>query len=284
MLLMMAQVQAFQLSLLGAPRLDRRGQAIPIERRKALALLAYLALTGGCQRRETLAALFWPEADGPEGRAALRRTLSVLNTGLEGGLDAQRDCVGLLPHQMELDVDRFRRQVAAARQHHAQRPGEALCASCLAGLAQAATLYRGDFIDSFTLRDSPAFDDWQLQHSEALRRELADCLELLAMGYVHQGDYRSALEPARRWVALDPLHEPAQRLLMTLYAWSGQPAAAVRVYQECVRMLEAEMGLAPQPETRRLDESAKVVRGWRSPEFAFVHRLFTQAGLPLTKR
>ena len=119
MLLMMAQVQSFQLSLLGGPRLDRGGRAIPIERRKALALLAYLALTGECQRRETLAAMFWPEGDGPEGRAALRRTLSVLNAALDGGLDAQRDCVGLLPHQVELDVDRFRRQIGAAREHHA---------------------------------------------------------------------------------------------------------------------------------------------------------------------
>ncbi len=252
---MSAQVQSFQLALLGGPRLDRGGRAIYIERRKALALLAYLALTGECQRRETLAALFWPEADGPEGRAALRRTLSVLNAALEGGLDVQRDCVGLLAHQIELDVERFRRHIVAARQHHA--PGAALCASCLAGLAEAAALYRGDFMDGFTLRDSPAFDDWQLQQTEALRRELAEGLELLAMGYALQGDYRSALEPARRWVALDPLHEPAQRLLMKLYAWSGQPAAAARVYQECARVLEAELGLAPQPETRRLDEAIR---------------------------
>jgi predicted ATPase/DNA-binding SARP family transcriptional activator len=255
MLLMMAQVQSHQLSLLGGPRLERGGQAVPIERRKALALLAYLALTGQYQRRESLAALFWPEADAAEGRAALRRTLSVLNAALDGGLDAQRDSVGLLPAQLELDVARFRGQIAAARAHHAA--GEAPCPSCLAGLAEAAALYRGDFMDGFTLRDSPAFDEWQAQQTEALRRDLAECLELLSMGYALQGDYRSALEPARRWVALDPLHEPAQRLLMKLYAWSGQSAAAVRVYQECARVLEAELGIAPQPETKRLDEAIR---------------------------
>src|SRR5258708_30745252 len=219
MLLMMAQVQSHQLSLLGGPRLERGGQSVPIERRKALALLAYLALSRQSQRRESLAAMFWPEAETSEGRAALRRTMSVLNTALDGGLDAQRDEVSLLPDQVALDVDRFRRLVAAAREHHPA--AEAPCPSCLAGLAEAATLYRGDFMGGFTLRDSPAFDDWQTQQTETLRRELAECLELLAMGYAHQGDYRSALEPARRWVALDPLHEPAQRLLMKLYARSG---------------------------------------------------------------
>src|SRR5579859_2349136 len=255
MLLMLAQVQSHQLSLLGSPRLERGGQTVPIERRKALALLAYLALSGESQRRESLAAMFWPEAETSEGRAALRRTMSVLNVALDGGLDAQRDEVSLLPAQVALDVERFRRLIATAREHHAA--GEAPCPSCLAGLAEAATLYRCDFMDGFTLRDSPAFDDWQTQQTEVLRRELAECLELLAMGYALQGDYRSALEPARRWVALDPLHEPAQRLLMKLYAWSGQPAAAVRVYLECVRVLEAELGIGPQSETQRLDEAIR---------------------------
>jgi predicted ATPase/DNA-binding SARP family transcriptional activator len=264
MWIMMAPVKSHQLSLLGGPRFERGGQAVPIERRKALALLAYLALTRESQRREALAALFWPEAETSEGRAALRRTLSVLNGALDGGLETQRDEVSLPPALVTLDVDRFRSLVAAARAHHPA--GEAPCASCLAGLAEAATLYRGDFMDGFTLRDSPAFDDWQLQQSEALRRELAECLELLALGYALQGDYRSALEPARRWVALDPLHEPAQRLLMKLYAWSGQPAAAVRVYQECARVLEAELGLAPQPETKRLDEAIRA--GQVSPPVA----------------
>ena len=255
MLLIMAQVQSFQLCLLGGPRFERAGQAVPIERRKALALLAYLALSGRPLRRESLAAMFWPEAETSEGRAALRRTLSVLNAALDGGLDAQRDEVNLLPEQVALDVDRFRQLIATARAHHPV--GEAPCPSCLAGLTEATTLYRGDFMDGFTLRDSPAFDDWQMQQAEALRRELAEGLELLAMGYALQGDYRSALEPARRWVALDPLHEPAQRLLMKLYAWSGQPAAAVRVYQECARLLEAELGITPHPETTRLDEAIR---------------------------
>src|SRR5258707_7563905 len=158
MLLMMAQVQSYQLSLLGGPHLERGGQSVPIERRKALAVLAYLALTAESQRRESLATLFWPEAESSEGRAALRRTLSVLNAALDGGLDAARDGVGLLPAQVELDVARFRRQIAAARAHHAA--GEAPCPSCLAGLADAATLYRGDFMEGFTLRDRPALDEW----------------------------------------------------------------------------------------------------------------------------
>jgi hypothetical protein len=46
MWLMTAQVQAYQLSLMGGPRLERSGQNLPIERRKSVALLAYLGLNG----------------------------------------------------------------------------------------------------------------------------------------------------------------------------------------------------------------------------------------------
>ena len=49
------------LYLLGPPRLELDGQPLDIGRRKAVALVAYLAVTGQGQRRDTLAALFWPE-------------------------------------------------------------------------------------------------------------------------------------------------------------------------------------------------------------------------------
>ena len=41
---------------------------------------------------------------------------------------------------------------------------------------------------------------------------------------------------------------------------------------------------AAETEPLSLPELAKGVRGWRSPAFTFVHRLFAQAGLPLAKR
>jgi tetratricopeptide (TPR) repeat protein len=56
-------------------------------------------------------------------------------------------------------------------------------------------------------------------------------------------------------MALDPLHEPAHRWLMQLYAWAGQRAAALRQYRECVRILEGELGVSPLEETTRLYEA-----------------------------
>src|SRR5438094_6466964 len=47
---------------------------------------------------------------------------------------------------------------------------------------------------------------------------------------------------------------------MRLYALAGQPAAALRQYQECVRLLEAELGAAPERKTTALYEAIKARR------------------------
>ncbi|NIU61937.1 MAG: tetratricopeptide repeat protein, partial [Pseudomonas stutzeri] len=92
------------------------------------------------------------------------------------------------------------------------------CSDCLAVLEEAVALYRDDFMAGFTLRDSGPFDEWQLFQTEGLRDELAGALERLVRCHSAQGEYEPAIGYARRWLALDPLHEPTHRHLMQLYA------------------------------------------------------------------
>ncbi len=60
------------LYLLGPPRLELDGEPLDIGRRKAVALMAYLAVTGQGHARDVLATLLWPEYDASRARAALR--------------------------------------------------------------------------------------------------------------------------------------------------------------------------------------------------------------------
>ena len=60
------------------------GRVVEPDTRKAIALIAYLAITGERHTRDTLAALLWPEYDQKRSRAALRRTLSALKSVLNG--------------------------------------------------------------------------------------------------------------------------------------------------------------------------------------------------------
>ena len=68
--------------LLGPPRVVRDGTAVAFDTRKALALLAVLALADRPRPRDVLAELLWPEHDAEHARGALRRTLSTLRSGV----------------------------------------------------------------------------------------------------------------------------------------------------------------------------------------------------------
>ena len=72
-----------QLSLLGTPVVKHCERTLTFSTRKALALLAYLAVEGGMHPRKTLSESFWPELDAEHGRAALRATLFELRKLLE---------------------------------------------------------------------------------------------------------------------------------------------------------------------------------------------------------
>ncbi len=242
--------------LLGSPRIELDGSPIEVDTRKAIALAIYLAVTGEQHSRERLAALFWPDADETKAHAALRRTLSVLNKALDGeGLTIERETVILETGAAWVDVAEFHRRLADCQTHG--HPSHDPCPRCLHPLSEAVALCHDDFLAGFTLRDSPAFDDWQFFQSEGLRRELADALERLVKCHSTAGGVDAAIAYARRWLSLDPMHEPAHRQLMSLYDCTGQRAAALRQYQECVRILDEELGVPPLEETTRLYEATK---------------------------
>src|SRR5579884_133428 len=245
------------LFLLGPPGVERDGVLVEVDTRKAIALLAYLAITRQQQSRDTLATLLWPEYDQPHARATLRRTLSALNKALAGNwLEIGRETVSLKQNSdFWLDVEHFLHLLAQCQTHG--HSSSEICSACLQPLTEAVALYRDDFLVGFSLRDSPNFDSWQFYQADSLRRDLANALERLVQCYSSQSDYEPAISYARRWLALDRLHEPAHRELMRLYAWSGDRTAALHQYRECVQVLDQELGVAPLAETTRLYQAIK---------------------------
>ncbi len=245
------------LFLFGAPRLERNGAPVELDTRKALALIAYLALTRTPHSRDALATLLWEDYDQSRARAALRRTLSVLHSALgDEQLDIDRENISLNPRALLwVDIYEFQKRIAEPNTH--KHPPSEVCPRCIAPLSEAVALYRDDFMAGFTLRDAPNFDEWQFFQSEGLRRDLAGALEKLTRHHSAASEFDLAIVYAHRWLALDPLHEPTHRHLMLLYAATGQRAAALRQYQECERVLKSDLGVAPLEETTRLYEAIR---------------------------
>ena len=237
-----------EIDLLGPPLLRLDERPLQVRTVKAIPLLAYLALNPGSHHRISLATLLWTELDQERAFAALRTTLWKLKkAGLDDWIEVQRDQLGLRPDRpLRLDVLDFRHLLGQSREH--THPPSGVCPTCLPILSAAVTLYRGDFMQGFSLRDALAFDDWQRTLADTLRDQLTDAMGRLVRGYQSQNDPAQAIQYARRWLALNRLNEEPHRQLMQLYASTGQRPAALNQYQECLRILKRS-GLEPQPET-----------------------------------
>lgn len=253
-----------KLFLFGQPHIQRDGHHLPISRRKSLALLAYLAVTGQPHSRDFLATLFWPEGDQSSARNNLRGILFDLKNSLgDQIIRIEREEIAIHPDAgLWVDVCEFQNRLAANRDLHRSDSDETelLPDRSLADLTAAAGLYSADFMTGFSAVGSREYEDWQFFIAENLRQMFAELLQALITWHSRHEQFDTALFYARRWLALDPLHEPAQRELMRLYELSGQHAAALRQYQECVRLLNDELGAEPEPETIALYDAIRTRR------------------------
>ena len=224
-----------------------------METRKALALLAYVALEGEATR-DTLAALFWPESDEARAKGSLRRTLTGLRSALgEGVVVSDRRRIRLADDLVASDVSRFRSALSRGRGHG--HDDADVCPRCVPHLDLALAEYRGDFMEGFVIGGAPQWEDWARVAAEGLRLECARAAERLAAGHAAAGRYRTAIAVAQKWIELDVLQEPAHRYLMLLHAWDGNRAGAIEAYRRCTAVLDDELGVPPLEETTELYEA-----------------------------
>jgi predicted ATPase/DNA-binding SARP family transcriptional activator len=242
-------VPRLEICLLGPPRVIAPRQAAPIRRRRALALVAFLAANRTPQTRESLTAMFWPDADRESAHAQLRNHLWVLRrAGLDPWLSTEGEMVELRSDDgLRIDVREHRRLLGAAGLASGRRA--ALSPRAEPILSEAVAIYQGDFLAGFSLPDSFAFEEWQLREEEALRSGQGVALDALIRLRERLGDMEGALAGARQRMLLDPLNEQSLRTLMTVLRRMGRRSEALAAYERCRRSLEREMEIAPCRET-----------------------------------
>ena len=271
-------METLRLGWLGRPLVERKGRPVKLETRKAAALLSYLSLVPGQSQREIVATLFWPEGSQQKALANLRRTLASLNASLPGWIEADHETISLKRNaKLWVDVDELHRLLSQYKEH--DHPGNEICDACLLVLDRIVKLYRGDFLEGLNLSDCPDFDEWQFFLRDGLRQEFAEVLKRVSSGYADRGQWDKAISCGRRWLALDRLHEPAARLLIDLYARSGQRNAALRQYEELAQLLNEQLGQEPEPETRRLYDQVRGREEAKSTAGSSLH----SASFPLLK-
>ncbi|AWR88052.1 ATP-binding protein [Meiothermus taiwanensis] len=221
-----------RLELLGQPRILHAVELrLP---RKAVALLAYLAIEG-CTPRSRLVDLLWSESDEEGGRRNLRQVLYQLGqTPVQAHLEVGRAQIGLCG--FELDVEEF-------LEGH--------------GCADSLRLWRGEFLQDLELDNASQFEVWLRHQRERLGSAYAKALGHQARELERKGDLRGALEAFQTLIHLDELQEQPHREAMRLYAALGQPEQALCQFKRLTEVLRDELGLEPLPETQALAEQIR---------------------------
>jgi predicted ATPase/DNA-binding SARP family transcriptional activator len=227
--------------------------------RKTEALFLYLVCNPQEYPRELLASLFWSEVSQERAQGNLRTALSNLQDLLASFIQVTRTHVQFNASarfwvdtiELKGVLDRF----DGMRGIRARLPRVAA-----AQLAAALTLYKGDFLAGFNLKDAPGFDEWKRAEQENLRlRVISAYAELIDDAY-QRAAYSQGLAFAQRLVQLDPLNEAAHRQLMRLQVGAGQRSAALVQYQVCQRVLATELGVIPSDATQALYEEIRSER------------------------
>ncbi|MBN2005137.1 MAG: DUF2791 family P-loop domain-containing protein [Anaerolineae bacterium] len=223
---------------------------------KAKALLVYLACTARAHPRPVLADLLWDEGSTSQVANNMRVLLSHLRRELGPYLSIRRDTValdGAAPHR--LDAVEL---AQALEQSLAQRDAAGrLSPTAFGQLDQALALYRGEFLQGFSLRGGSGFEEWLLLERERWLLQIQEALHELVKAALACGQYALGLPHALRWVELDPLNEVALRQTMLLYARTDQWAAALSLFEASKTRLYEDLGLPPAAETITLYEAIK---------------------------
>jgi DNA-binding SARP family transcriptional activator len=242
------------LSLLGPFQATLDGQPIAgFKSNKVRALLAYLAVEADqLHPREVLAGLLWPDWPDRDALSNLRYTLSNLRRVI-GDRAAEPSFLLITRNNLQFNTaSDYSLDVRAFTELTEPALSGPTGSANVAGLEEATALYRGGFMEGFSLPDAAPFEEWALLTRERLARQMSSTLQRLSDAHEAHGEYEKAQSYARRQLELDPWDEPAHQRLMRNLALGGKRSAALAQYEACRRLLADELDVEPAPETTRL--------------------------------
>ena len=234
--------QALRIFAFGLPTVELDGSLVPWATLQSRDLLFCLLQHPQGLHKEEIGAMFWPDHDPHKLHNIFRSTLYRLRRALfrDGVTYEQVDELYRFNWDSDywFDVEVFENLLGQAKQAGDGRTKIQL-------LEEALSLYRDDYLKG-------VYDDWCSLERERLRESHLTALASLARLYVTWSQLSKAIELYQRLLVRDPYQEAAHRELMRCFQRQGNRAAAVQQYQDCVEILQDELGLRPTPETENL--------------------------------
>ena len=181
---------SLSVQLIGTPVVRLGATTLHFQRRRTLALFAYLLLTNRVHLREALATLLAGDADPKAARHALRNALAELRDLLGPSLLITRQSVAFNPTQpTSLDT--------AALQH-------ALTHRDLGALQLALDTSQGELLAGLSLAQAPDFESWLTLERQRWEELRVQGLQTLLEHYARTGAQSEGIRVARQLLALAP--------------------------------------------------------------------------------
>jgi DNA-binding SARP family transcriptional activator len=232
------------------------GALVTIGAKKSQALLAYLAMKPAQHvSREKLAGLLWSSTGPDQARQSLRQTLSTIRKELSQIAPKQKTLIEegdllSLDRSVSCDVPELESLININTE---------------ASLNQAIELYRGDFLEGFSINEE-RFDQFVVGERDRLHRLALRAHTQLVELQARRGALDEAIGTAQKSLRLDILQEPMHRMLMRLYLESGDVVEALQQYETCFKVLRRELRIDPDTETKALQREILQIRAQRGEE------------------
>lgn len=222
--------------VLQTPRILLDGEPVVLPYKKAEALLYYMAVEKTATR-DQIAALLWDTCDEAAARKNLRHALYTIKKIFHIDLVSSPTRQNLeLNQELEfwVDYDVFMKE-------------------------RALELYQEELLGSFYIKNTYPYEEWMTMRrgltKEAFLRAIFDRMQ--------NGSDLSVAEGERlleRYIQEDPLDERVYLRMMEIYEDAHLYYKGIRIYQQLVNLLNAELRVAPRKEIRELYR--RMVRVW----------------------
>ncbi len=224
-----------QVILFGVPKIIVDHETIEFPFRKAEAIFYYLCVRRRVTRDE-LVNLFWSELKEETAKKNLRNALYQIKKTLgDTVLKTPKRTIVELGDSVEIDCD-----VDQLLEH------------------KEIDAYIGPFLQGYTVKNAINFDEWMIGFREHCRERFTE--------YAYEAvendeeDTNHLIQTMQVVIKVDPYDERAYRLIMDAYARSGHVNKSFKIFQSLKNILNEDLGVEPDLETKSLFEKLAVQR------------------------
>ncbi|MDW7667723.1 MAG: BTAD domain-containing putative transcriptional regulator [Bacillota bacterium] len=236
-----------QINMLGSPKITYNGTDITDKLSYKSAGILYYVSANNCSSREKIAYTFWEGSSEDAAKYNLRYNLWSMNKIFKSSnkddepiLEWNKNNL-FLNENYEVDID--------IKKYSNELKSEDLD---LISLIKLKSLYKGEFLEGFYLKDSFSFNDWLFFEREKYQKKHIQVLKNLLTIYKKEKKYDKSISVLKEMLNINSLDEDLYVELIKVYLEMGDRANALIIYNKCIHVLRQELNISPKKSTEKL--------------------------------